>query len=148
MAAVQRSALLLTNLGHRVEVCELPYPGREMLRAFLSVVFSFTAKNVQDMSLRLRTNPAQLDIEPETRFIAEMGRGISDRHLADAFSIWKKCAELMSLFHQRFDVLLTPVAATLPPSPRSGVTPQPLDWTRRAIEIGSLFVRQTGSLMK
>ena len=115
LAAVQRSALLLADLGHCVDVCELPYPGREMLRAFLSVVLRFTAKNVQDMSLRLRTNPAQLDIEPETRLIAEMGRGISDRNLADAFNIWKKCAELMSLFHQRFDVLLTPVAATLPP---------------------------------
>ena len=115
VAAVQRSALLLTNLGHRVEACELPYPGREMLHAFLSVVFSFTAKDVQDMSLRLRTNPAHLDIEPQTRFIAEMGRGISDRHLAEAFSVWKKCAELMSLFHKRFDVLVTPVTATPPP---------------------------------
>ena len=111
-----------------------------MLRAFLSVVLRFTAKNVQDMSLRLRTNPAQLDIEPETRLIAEMGRGISDRHLADAFNIWKKCAELMSLFHQRFDVLLTPVAATLPPF--GAASANHMIGLAARFRFGSLFVRQ------
>lgn len=112
--AVEQAGGVLESLGHDVVPCPLPYDGRALLRAFLTVVMASTARDLRDMAELLNVPLAALAIEPTTRFLGEVGLGISEHSLSAAQAVWAAAAESMRQFHTTYDVLLSPVVATLP----------------------------------
>lgn len=116
VAAAEDAARLLRDLGHEVETCPLPYDGRALLRAHLVIIAAFTARDVAEMGKWLGRPPKGLEIG--TRMCAELGAAIAAERLEAALAQWQRAAEAMAAFHQRFDVLLTPTAAT-PPLPHA-----------------------------
>ncbi|MGE5478146.1 MAG: amidase [Bacteroidales bacterium] len=114
VAAVEDAGRLLEALGHQVMPCPLPYDGRALLRGLMTVIAAFTARDVAEMGTWLGRKPKGLEIG--TRMFAELGAGIGPDRLDAALAEWRRAAAAMERFHDEYDLLLTPAAAT-PPLP-------------------------------
>ena len=125
LEAAAAAGRLLESLGHRVGWCPLPYDGRALLGSFLTVIAADTAKDLGDIALMLGTGtgPTRLDLEPVTRFLAECGLAVTPDQRKAAGAVWTATAERLRRFHETYDVLLTPVAAT-PPHDHDALSPR------------------------
>ena len=112
--AVDDTALLLQSLGHEVELCDTPYDAREVMQALLTVIAVYTRRDLKRMGEWLHQPWRSLPVEPQTRFLAEVGGGVSAAQLDTARAQWQKAATQLARFHEHYDVLLTPTVATLP----------------------------------
>ena len=126
--AAGQAAMLLEELGHQVEVCALPYDGRAMLRAFLTVVMASTARQMNEISEK-RRRPIQPELEPGTRMMAEMGEGVRADAYQAALATWAETTARMRAFHDNTDILLTPVMAVR----AFGHADFDLNWVERAM---------------
>ncbi|MCB1877669.1 MAG: amidase [Chromatiales bacterium] len=114
VAAAENAAKCCEKLGHHVEATAWNFDGKELMRAFLTIVFQYTSRDVAAMAALLATPESQIDIELNTRFMSVVGAGISPERVEWALGIWKLAAEHMSKLHKQYDVLLTPAVATPP----------------------------------
>jgi len=112
--AANVAANYCTAHGHMVEETKWNFDGRELMRAFLTVVFSFTSRDVDNMTSQLRVTAKKLDIELNTRFMSVVGSGISSDKVQKAFVIWNRASQKISELHKKYDVILTPTVATIP----------------------------------
>lgn len=112
--ATQGTARLLEGLGHRVEAVNPPYDGPGVMRALLTVVAVYTRHDLERMAKWVSRPWRRLSVEAPTRFLAEVSAGITEKQLEEALATWRTAAHQMERFHQDYDVLLTPVVATLP----------------------------------
>jgi len=127
IAAAQAAAKHCEKLGHHVE--EIPawgFDGIELMRAFLTVVFRYTARDVADMARLIGQEKSNMKIELNTRFMATVGRGIVDERVTCALAIWKRAAKSMADLHQSYDVVITPTVAT-PPLTANALDPSALE---------------------
>jgi amidase len=122
IAAVEDCAELLSVLGHHVEPCPLPYDGRALLKAHVSVVMAHMARGLADMAAWLGKPVGQLDVELPSRALAELGRGVGEAQLYAARAAWEHAAQAMHKFHRDYDLLLTPVVP-MPPLPHGALDP-------------------------
>lgn len=113
-AAVSSAAKLCEALGHRVEEANWNFDGRELMRAFLTVVLHCTARDVGNMAQWLETAESRLAIELNTRFMAAVGKGVGEQRLQQALAVWQRAARRLAEFHDRYDLILTPTVATPP----------------------------------
>ena len=90
------------------------FDGRELMRAFLTVVFSCTNRDVSNMAALLKMEVKNLDIELNTRFMSMVGYGVSQEEVKKSLDIWKQASHRLSDLHQKYDVILTPTVATMP----------------------------------
>jgi len=102
------------TLGHHVEQSNWNFDGRELMRAFLTVVFSFTNRDVNNMAKLLRINVRKMNIELNTRFMSIVGSGISQEEINKSLDIWSQATQKISALHKEYDVILTPTVATEP----------------------------------
>ncbi|MGY6277966.1 amidase [Methylomonas sp. MgM2] len=116
LAAARTAANLCESLGHVVEESTWNVDGGELMRAFLTVIFYYTMRDVDNMAQWLDVAEPGLSIELNTRFMANLGKGINDEHLEQALAVWKRAADKLAEFHQHYDLILTPTVAT-PPLP-------------------------------
>ncbi|HLO77643.1 MAG TPA: amidase family protein, partial [Magnetospirillum sp.] len=107
--AVTQAGRLLEQLGHEVTPCPLPFDGRAQIRAHLTAMMAYTARDVIDMRRWVRRPAAKLELY--TRMLAELGAGVRRRRLNAALADWEITAQAMARFHQTVDVLMTPVTA-------------------------------------
>lgn len=114
VSAAETAAKYCEQLGHTIVTPSWGFDGIELMRAFLTVVFRSTTKDVYEMARLAQVHEPSMCIELSTRFMAAVGRGVSDERLARAFEVWKKAANRMSDLHNECDVILTPTAATPP----------------------------------
>jgi len=112
--AVKTAAKYCESLGHHVEQTQWNFDGRELMRAFLTVVFSYTHRDVSNMATMLGINPKKMNIELNTRFMSMVGSGIKTGQVNKALETWKKTAKKISELHKKYDVILTPTVATAP----------------------------------
>ena len=112
IAAAKNAASSCESLGHIIEKTTWNIDGINLMRAFLTVVFRFTKRDVEEMARTLKITPAELDIELNTRFMAEIGSGIDDQKLSRALQEWELARQRIAELHQRYDVILTPTVAT------------------------------------
>ena len=109
--AVHHAAQILRDLGHQVDFVPLPYDGRDLLLSFLTVVMAFTCRDLHVTAQMLGVKLSKLALEPQTRFMAELGLGVTADQQAQALRQWSRFATQMHDFHQYYPVLLTPVTA-------------------------------------
>lgn len=123
VAAMERAATLLTDLGHHVEPVAQPYDDEALARDFLTIWFAVLATEVAEA--RAATGATDADFEADTLAIAEIGR--SSGVVAAMTALNKVNDYVLSLerFHQSYDFLLTPTLAT-PPLRVGATTSSPL----------------------
>jgi amidase len=102
------------DLGHEVEPTQWNFDGRELMRAFITIVIYHTHRNVSDMASLFNIEENKLDIELNTKFMSIAGSGVTMEQVNQALKIWETTSQKMSILHQKYDVILTPTVATLP----------------------------------
>ncbi|OHX37037.1 hypothetical protein BJL95_20335 [Methylomonas sp. LWB] len=133
LAAAAKAAKHCEALGHVVEEAAWNFDGRELMRAFLTVIFYYTARDVANMAQWLEVTEPQLAIELNTRLMAGIGKGVSDEQVQQALAVWQGIAERLADFHRRYDVVLTPTVAT-PPLASDALDPNILEqWLMRGL---------------
>jgi len=133
LSAGAKAAKHCEALGHVVEEAVWNFDGRELMRAFLTVVFYYTARDVANMAQLLELTEPRLAIELNTRLLAGIGKGVSDEQLQQALAVWQRIAGRLAEFHRRYDVILTPTVAT-PPLAADALDPTVVErWLMRGL---------------
>jgi amidase len=116
--AVEETARLLESLGHMVEEAtpELTLEPEAIGQAFTAVWQAGCASTI-DLIMQVAGIPAQPDLfEPLTWFLYERGRKVTASEYLRAVTIIQRLTREIAAFHQKYEVMLTPVLAQ-PPVP-------------------------------
>ena len=121
-AAVDGAVALLRELGHEVEeLPEAPYDDRGLAEDFLTTWFVNCAHLVEQA--KQTTGCGDEGFEQDTLLMAALGRATSSvDHLA-AIERRHLHVRRLAVFHEQYDLLLTPTTAT--PPPKVGAFKQP-----------------------
>ncbi|MDI1287724.1 MAG: amidase [Reyranella sp.] len=109
VGAVERTAMMLADLGHHVEEASPDYDAAATGAAFGTVMSANTHTNIQ-----IRASgrvPGPDDLEPVTRLYAERGRAISAHDYIRAVQTFHRTGRALGAFFEKFDVLLSPTIA-------------------------------------
>ena len=112
--AVEHTVKLLTELGHDVEEVELQLDGEALADSYLTMYFGHVAADMEYAAQLLGTGFGNLDVEDATKTVGYLGKAISAEQFVSAKRRWNQFAQTMAMYHQRFDILLTPTLATPP----------------------------------
>ena len=117
LAAVDRAARLLADLGHRVDESHpaaLDEP--EHVVTYVTIVAANTARAVESWGEKVGRAPGEDDLEPLTWALAERGRATAATDLLAAVeAVHGFGRRLASWWQEGFDVLVTPTQAAPPP---------------------------------
>ncbi len=130
VAAVEAAAVLLEELGHRVEPARTGVDERALAVDFLTMWFASVAADIDDA--RRRTGVGEDAFEFDTRMLAALGRASSAQDYIAALDRWSTYTRDLADFHERYDLLLTPTLA-FPPA-RVGELATP-GWMRAGGEV-------------
>jgi Asp-tRNA(Asn)/Glu-tRNA(Gln) amidotransferase A subunit family amidase len=109
VAAVERAAKLLEELGHHVQEASPTYDAAASGEALGTIMSANTWTNIQ-----IRANgrvPGPDDLEPVTRQAAEHGRQISAYDYIRAVQTFHRTGRQLGAFFERHEVLLSPTIA-------------------------------------
>jgi amidase len=112
--AVTNTAQLLRNLGHEVEEAMPAFDRDALVQAYLVQVGVGTAAEIDDMARWVKKTPRAADFEPATWFLRQVGQamgGVDLQHARDAVQL---AGRQMAVFHQRYDILVSPTLAHPP----------------------------------
>lgn len=112
--AVDNAVNILRLLGHDVENCTLPYQKEDLTRAFLTVVAAETAAEINVMGTFLGRKARPSDVEPNTYALHLLGKGYSALEYAEAKRRWNDLSRRTAVFHEKYDLLLTPTVSARP----------------------------------
>jgi len=105
---------LLTRLGHEVEPVTLELDGEALADSYLTMYFGQVAADLDFMAAQIHSRVKNLDVEESTKLLGFLGKTISAGDYVMAKRRWNQLAQSMSVYHQKYDVLLTPVLASEP----------------------------------
>jgi amidase len=114
------------KLDHIVEQEKWNFDGRELMRAFITVVMYYTHRDIRNIASMLGVSEKSLDMELNTKFMSLAGSAVDPERLEDSLDIWKKASQRLSELHKQYDVILTPTVAT-PPLEGDALDPNPLE---------------------
>ena len=112
VAAVERAAALLAELGHEVEEVAPPHDDEALARDFLTIWFAQLYAQVVDAKRRFGAPEGHF--EADTLAAAELGRAAGIRPLIEAVSNINDHTRKLARFHETYDVFLTPTLAQPP----------------------------------
>jgi amidase len=112
--AVEKAARLLLSLGHEVEEVPIPYKPDMFLEAFLPIIVGETAATLRHLSRWLGRPVGKSDVELNTWLMAKLGEVFTAADYAHALYKWNELSRTMAVFHQQYDLLLTPVLSRPP----------------------------------
>src|SRR5438105_3581316 len=108
------TAKLCVDLGHHVEEVKPSIDGEAVVPTFLTLAAANTVVNLGGNPARGR--PAREDeVERVTWATGQMGERVSGADYVRATQTAHRLGRQMAAFHQRWNILLTPGLATLPP---------------------------------
>lgn len=113
-AAVERSAALCAALGHDVDAVTVPID-RHAVRQAIMTLWPYLGGEIVDFYAATRTEPLDELLEPWTLGLAARRRTVSPLQLAAAYAAIAAATRAVDDFHQRWDVVLSPVTRTAPP---------------------------------
>lgn len=111
--AVEKTAKLLTSLGHFVEEAEPDIDGLEAAHSFLTMWFANAAVTVK--RVKKETGCGAEGFELDTLASAAFGEATPSSVYAEAYIYANQCARKLAEFHQKYDLWLTPTMA-MPPA--------------------------------
>ncbi len=112
--AVTDTATLLEKLGHRVEEAKPAIDGMALARSYITMYYGETAADIAAGEKALGRKPRSGDFEITTWILGILGRLYSAEDFVMAIRQWDVFAHEMGLFHERFDLYLTPTIAYPP----------------------------------
>jgi amidase len=112
--ALMETVNLLRAEGHTVEEAALPYEKEDLTKAFLVIIGGEMAADVRRMAEFLGRAPKQSELEPNTYAVSVLGAGFTAGDFAYARSQWELVGRRVAVFHEKYDLLLTPTLAHKP----------------------------------
>lgn len=112
VAAVERAAALLADLGHQVEEAAPAIDGGDLARCYITMYFGQTAAAMA--RARALTGAGDDGFELETRILGLLGRAVSAGEYVSRHARWNGFSHALADFHQRHDLYLTPTTAQPP----------------------------------
>jgi Asp-tRNA(Asn)/Glu-tRNA(Gln) amidotransferase A subunit family amidase len=131
VAAVERAAALLTELGHEVEEVTPPHDDEALARDFLTIWFAQLYAQVVEVKRRLGSPDSHF--EADTLASAELGRAAGMVPLLRSLENVNGYIQALAGFHERYDLFLTPTLAKPPLEVDSTTTPANLQKASRVI---------------
>jgi amidase len=120
--AVLAAAKLLESLGHRVEEAKPAIDGKAVANAYMTMYFGHVAAAVA--RVRRLTGAREDQFDTDTRALALLGRALSAENYVTSHFGWNAFARAMGIFHQTYDVYLTPTVALGPAKIGELLTPK------------------------
>lgn len=114
VAAVEKAVGLLQEAGHEVEEASPVLDLETLAFSYLVQVAAGTAATIERSERNVGRRSRASDWEPETWFLAQLGRSLSALQLQQARDAANLAAAQMAQFHQRYDLFVNPTLA-LPP---------------------------------
>jgi amidase len=112
--AVEETARLLENLGHKVEEVQPDVDGKAVAMSYLTMCFGEVAADIEEMKAVLGRKANTSDVETLTWTIGLLGRTLSAGDFAKAKRVWGIAGRAMGRFHQRYNLYMTPTLAYPP----------------------------------
>lgn len=131
IAAVEKAAALLTELGHEVEPVSPPHDDEALARDFLTIWFAQLHGQISAIKRRLAAPDSAF--AADSLAVAEIGRSAGVGALFQALDNVNLYIRALSDFHERYDLLLTPTLAKPPLKVGSVDTPPLLQKASRVI---------------
>jgi len=107
VAAVDDAAELLESLGHRVEPACPPFDKKLMVEAYLRIVATSLASDIDVAARLVGKEPSPEYFEPTTWLLQLIGRKTSGDHLMSLLAATQETTYEISTFFDAYDVLLT-----------------------------------------
>jgi amidase len=107
--AIEQTAMLLEQLGHKVEEAAPGYDAGALDAAFWMVMSASTFANLQQLGGGRAPGPD--DLEPVTRLAAKRGRGGSAGDYIRGVQVFHRTARQLGAFFEKYDVLLSTTIA-------------------------------------
>jgi Asp-tRNA(Asn)/Glu-tRNA(Gln) amidotransferase A subunit family amidase len=114
LRALADTARLCADLGHTVEEANPEVDGALMVPTFLTLAAANTVVNLASHPTAGRP-PREGEVEKVTMATGRLGERVTGADYVRATQTAHRLGRQMAAFHMRWDVLLTPGLATLPP---------------------------------
>jgi Asp-tRNA(Asn)/Glu-tRNA(Gln) amidotransferase A subunit family amidase len=131
VAAVEKAAALLAELGHQVEEVAPPYDDAALGRDFLTIWFAQLHQQVIEIKQRMGARDS--DFEADTLAISELGRSAGVLPVMSALENRNNYIQSLAEFHAAYDFFLTPTLATPPLAVGVTATSPPLQRVARLV---------------
>lgn len=131
IAAVEKAAVLLTELGHEVEAVKPPHDDEALARDFLTIWFAQLHGQIN--SIKKRMGVGDSAFEPDSLAVAEIGRAGGVGTLFQSLDRINDHIHALDDFHQQYDLFVTPTLAKPPLEVGSIATAAPLQAASRVI---------------
>jgi len=112
--AVDHTVDLLKSLGHELEEAEPEIDGQAMARSFFMMYFGEMAADIKSLQEVLGRKARPSDVEGPTWALSLLGGAYSAGEFVTAMRQWNIAARQMGIFHQKYDLYLTPTLAFSP----------------------------------
>lgn len=114
IAAVESTVNLLEQLGHEVNEEAPPLSKEKMTMAYLRIVASSVAADIDHTAESTGRKPTADQFEPITWLVSLVGRSTRANELAVILREVQAETRRLAAFHERYEVLLTPTLASPP----------------------------------
>jgi len=124
--AVEETARLLDELGHRVEENRPAIDGKALATSYLTMYMGEIAADIEELELILGRKAKRSDVEALTWTLGLLGRTYSAGYFVEQMREWGTAARTMGRFHETYDLYLTPTTAS-PPVRIGELKPKPAE---------------------
>jgi amidase len=124
--ATLETALMLQKLGHDVEEDIPEVDGRSLALSYFSMYFGEVAADIDELQRVLGREATTDDVETLTWTLGMLGKATSAFSFVKAIRKWGQASRVMSRFHEKYDVYLTPTMAH-PPIRVGELKPKPME---------------------
>ncbi len=114
-AGLNHTVQILKGLGHELIEDQPEIDGNQLSKAYLINLAGHISNDVEDTKKLVGKNVALSELEILTKTLALIGRSLTALEFIQAKKYWHKISYEMDIFHQKYDVYLTPVVAVPPP---------------------------------
>lgn len=114
-AVLDDTVRLLLGLGHEVEAVKLPVDPQQLFAAHGAVTGTSLLNAVREREGALGRSASDADLEPVSRHILNNAAGVTGHALFQARRTFERVGLIMEQVLERYDVLLSPVTATVTP---------------------------------
>lgn len=115
VSAVQKAAKYLEDAGHRVEEAAQPLDGIEAMQSYYMMNSVETAAMLDSLSAALGRSLTLDDMEVMSWALYQAGQRIPAKDYSKVLSQWDQYSYRMALFHEKYDLILTPTTAEAAP---------------------------------
>ena len=126
IAAVKKTAKVLSGLGHKVEEKAPPVAFRDLAIGYFIMYLGEMAADVKIVRDTYGRQAAKNEVELVTRTLALLGRAMNAGEFVAAIREWDRAARVMGTFFEKYDLFLTPTTAR-PPVKIGELKPKPAE---------------------